>query len=241
MHCLTRIRFALVLRKMHFILVDKLHFCSICIVMLVQVTDHFSILNEGEPTFLAAYDSRVIDLCICYGPLFDWCKHTLNTVEFAKLFTVDPLTDLVPVIFRLEGYNDTENSKKIWIERADSLGWTCHWGPNTCYHGCWGRLCFSLERVQESASWSFLKCVSNHSKPFWNTDLTDASNELQYLLKKFKNESKFWERTKTGGSEGSVSNFYSTKMYLTGWRNICHPWAQKRKRVLDFLQNFDQH
>ena len=32
-HCLTRIRFALVLRKIHFTLDDKLHFCGICIVM----------------------------------------------------------------------------------------------------------------------------------------------------------------------------------------------------------------
>ena len=33
MHCLTRIRFALVLRKIHFTLDDKLHFCGKCIVM----------------------------------------------------------------------------------------------------------------------------------------------------------------------------------------------------------------
>ena len=38
---------------------------------LVQIADHFSILNDGEPTFLAANGYSVIDLCICYGPLFD--------------------------------------------------------------------------------------------------------------------------------------------------------------------------
>ena len=31
-----------------------------------------------------------------------------------------------------------------------------------------------------------LKCVSNYSKPFCNSDLTDASNELRFLRKKFK-------------------------------------------------------
>ena len=36
-----------------------------------------------------------------------------------------------------------------------------------------------------------LKCVSNHSKPFWNSDLTDASNELRFLRKKFKYKSNF--------------------------------------------------
>ena len=33
MHYLTRIRFALVLRKIHFTLDDKVHFCGICNVM----------------------------------------------------------------------------------------------------------------------------------------------------------------------------------------------------------------
>ena len=33
MHCLTRIRFALILRKIHFTLGDEFHFCGICIVM----------------------------------------------------------------------------------------------------------------------------------------------------------------------------------------------------------------
>ena len=35
MHCLNKIRFALVLRKIHFTLDDKLHFCGICIVMFL--------------------------------------------------------------------------------------------------------------------------------------------------------------------------------------------------------------
>ena len=36
MHCLARIRFALVLRRKHFTLDDKVQFCGICIVMLVR-------------------------------------------------------------------------------------------------------------------------------------------------------------------------------------------------------------
>ena len=36
LHCLTTIRFVLVLRKIHFTLDDKFHFCGICIVMIVH-------------------------------------------------------------------------------------------------------------------------------------------------------------------------------------------------------------
>ena len=36
---------------------------------LVQIIDHLSIFKDGGPTFLAASDSTLIDLCICYGPL----------------------------------------------------------------------------------------------------------------------------------------------------------------------------
>ena len=51
------------------------------------IPDHFSNLNEGEPTLLAADGSSVMDLCTCYGHLFDICKHILFTDEFAELFT----------------------------------------------------------------------------------------------------------------------------------------------------------
>ena len=54
MLCLTRIRFALVLRKIHFTLDDKLHFCGICIVMLNTVSWHS--LKRKTPT-----DSRTTE------------------------------------------------------------------------------------------------------------------------------------------------------------------------------------
>ena len=38
MHCLTRIRLAFVLRKIHFTFDDKFHFCGICIVMCTKMT-----------------------------------------------------------------------------------------------------------------------------------------------------------------------------------------------------------
>ena len=98
--------------------------CNLLGEELVQIADHFSILNDGEPTFLAASGYIVIDLCICYGPLFDRCKHSLSTDEFAELFTGAPRRGYVPVIMRLERSSTTEKTKKLWIEKADWVGWT---------------------------------------------------------------------------------------------------------------------
>ena len=98
--------------------------CNLLGEELVQIADHFSILNDGEPTFLAANGYSVIDLCICYGPLFDRCKHYLSTDEFAELFTGAPQRGHVPVIMRLECSSITEKTKKLWIEKADWVGWT---------------------------------------------------------------------------------------------------------------------
>ena len=52
-HCLTRIRFALVLRKIHFTLDGKFDFCGICIVMHNDVTTLNNEMNEQQ---------RVLDL-----------------------------------------------------------------------------------------------------------------------------------------------------------------------------------
>ena len=171
--------------------------CNLLGEELVQIADHFSILNDGEPTFLAANGYSVIDLCICYGPLFDRCIHSLSTDEFAELFTGAPQRGHVPVIMRLERSSTTEKTKKLWIEKADWVGWTSFVegriddlmivGDDPVF--LWNE----LKNLLHEASLSHipLKCVSDHSKPFWNSDLTDASNELRFLRKKFKYKSNF--------------------------------------------------
>ena len=98
--------------------------CNLLGEELVQIADHFSILNDGESTFLAANGYSVIDLCICYGPLFDRCKHSLSTDEFTELFTGAPQRGHVPVIMRLERSSITKKTKKLGIEEADRVGWT---------------------------------------------------------------------------------------------------------------------
>ena len=46
MPCLTTIRYALVLRKIHFTLDDKFHFCGICIVMNIWTFDVTSVVSS---------------------------------------------------------------------------------------------------------------------------------------------------------------------------------------------------
>ena len=57
MHYLTKIRFALVLRKIHFTLDDKLHFCGICNVMLAHLTSFLlkKAFNQREMLVLALF------------------------------------------------------------------------------------------------------------------------------------------------------------------------------------------
>ena len=89
---------------------------------ITKITDHFSILIEVEPTYLAAKCSSVIDLCFCYGTLFDRCKHYLSTDEFAELFTGAPLGGHAHDIMRLERSSNTEKTNNLWIEKADGTG-----------------------------------------------------------------------------------------------------------------------
>ena len=118
-NCLNGALFSGDLYARHTYWLDKS--CNFLGYELVVITDHFSIVNKGGPTFSAANGSGVIDLSICYGPLFDRCKHSLSSgVEFfAELFTGAPVRGYVPVIMRLRRSSHTEKSKKLWIEKTD--------------------------------------------------------------------------------------------------------------------------
>ena len=159
---------------------------------IIQIADHFSILNDGEPKLLAANGYSVIALCICYGPLFDGCKYSLPTDEFAELFIDAPQRGHVPVILRLERISITEKTKKLWIEKADCVGCTSFIEGRiddlTVVRDDPVFLWIELKNLLHEPSLGHIpfKCVSNHSKAFWNSNLTDASNELQFLRKKFE-------------------------------------------------------
>ena len=99
--------------------------CNLLEEELVQIADHFSILNDGEPTFLAANGYSVIDLCICYGPLFDRCKHSLSTDEFAELFTGAPQRGHVPVIMRWASCGGLDVKGPPILSKFASVHWYC--------------------------------------------------------------------------------------------------------------------
>ena len=202
---------------------------------LIQIADHFSNLNDGEPTFLAANGYSVIDLCICYGPLFDRCKHSLSTDEFAELFNGAQQRGHVPVIMRLERSGITEKTKKLWIEKADWVGWTSFIEGRTDDLMVVGDdpvfLWNEFKNLLQEASLGHipLKCASNHYKPFWNSVLTEASNELRFLRKKFKYKSNFENGQKLQTAKERFKILLNKSV------------TEKRKRILDFLQGLTQH
>ena len=118
---------------------------------------------------------------------FDRCEHSLSTDEIDELFTGALQRDHVPVIMRLERSSITEKTKKLWIENADWVCWTSFIegriddlmvvGDDPVF--LWN----NFKKLLHEASFGHipLKCVSNHSKPFRNSDLTDANNELRFL------------------------------------------------------------
>ena len=169
-------------------------------------------------------------------------KHSLSTDEFAELFTGAPQRGHVPVIMRLERSSTTEKTKKLWIEKADWVGCTSFVegriddlmvvGDDPVF--LWNE--FKNLLHEASLSHIPLKCVSNHSKPFWNSDLTDASNELQFLRKKFKYKSNFEKGQKLKAAKKRFEILLNK--IVTEWmENFLSSLGHK---ISDFLQGLTQ-
>ena len=168
--------------------------------------------------------------CICYGPLFDRCKHSLSTDDFAELLTGAPQRGHVPVIMRSERSSITEKTKKLGIEKTDWVGWTSFIegriedlmvvGDDPVF--LWNE----FENLLHDASFGHipLKCVSNYSKPFWKSDLTDASNKL-WFLRQSQVYIKVWEWTKAKGSEGTFQNSTQQKCNWMDGKLSVIAWA----------------
>ena len=80
---LTRIRFALVLRKIPFTLYDKVHFCGICIVML---TEFFFIIKRNTSATqiqvrLNLHKSRLLPILSFVCCCFSCSRLSLNLLE----------------------------------------------------------------------------------------------------------------------------------------------------------------
>ena len=57
---------------------------------LISLVPTYTILNDGQPTFLSINGQSVIDLCICYGNFINKYKCSLTTDEDTELFTGAP-------------------------------------------------------------------------------------------------------------------------------------------------------
>ena len=88
----------------------------------VKLVDKYSILNNGEPTFISTNGSSVIDLCLIYGPIISHYEHNLATDEYVELFPGAPNRSHLPILddFAVS----TEKLKKLWMEKANWKLWT---------------------------------------------------------------------------------------------------------------------
>ena len=104
--------------------------------------------------------------------------HTLSTGELAELFTCASLRGQVPVIMGLERGSNAEKTKKIWIAQK-LIGQVGHLSLSAENMITW-LLRFENLLLEAYFGHIPLKCVSNNSKSFRTTDLTDESNELRF-------------------------------------------------------------
>ena len=169
----------------------------------------------------------------------------MSTDEFAELFTGAPLRGHIPLIMRLERGKNTEKTKILWIEKIDWVG-----RPSFIDGRIDGLMIVEDDPVflwnefknlllEASIVHIPLRCDSNQSKPFCNTDLTDASNELRFLQKKFKYKSKFGKGQKLKTAKERFKLLLETRVSEL-MENYVSSLVQK-KRVLDVLQNITHY
>ena len=86
----------------------------------------FSILNDGEPTFVSVNRQSVIDMCICYGNFINQYNYSLTTDVDTDLFTVAPSTGHLPVKVTLVESTNVYSKEKPWIEKSMWEEWSKH-------------------------------------------------------------------------------------------------------------------
>ena len=148
-------------------------------------------MNDGQPTFLSINGQSVIDLCICYGNFINQYKCSLTTDEDTELFTGAPSRGHLPVLVSLVESRSGYFKEKPWIEKAMWDDWRAHleteildWTTSDNALEMWE---FFKNSLRE-ATLLFIpfKKVTQHSKPFWCTELTIASKELRQLRRNFR-------------------------------------------------------
>ena len=162
-----------------------------------RLNENTAVINNGEPTFLASNGPSVIDLCILTHSLSS--KPTCLTLDDeTELFSGASARGHIPVCLELKLSAEPHAvQSKPWIEKADWKSWRNYLEQEICDpairdedpDGCWK----SLKRLLTNATNLYIstKRTNRNSKPFWNEELSEASNELRLLRRKFKYNSNY--------------------------------------------------
>ena len=207
----------------------------------VKIVDTYSILNNGEPTFISTNGSSVIDLCLIYGPIVSHYEHNLATDEYVELFTGAPNRGHLPVLVDFAVSTEKLKTKKLWMEKANWKLWkdyvetgigeidlndnnsTTQWKT------------FLNLLLDASEKYIPLKTISRHSKPFWNSELTKSSEELRHLRRKFKYCSNYINGEKLARAKENFKKQLSDSASI--WMN-CFLSNLGHKRGRDFWASY---
>ena len=161
---------------------------------LLSLLPTFSILNDGEPTFVSVNGQSKFDMCICYGNFINQYNYSLTTDVDTELFTGTPSRGHVPVKVTLFKSTHVYSKEKPWIEKAMWEEWSMHLETEMLTRKTsedasemWDSFKNSLRDATQLFSPS--KKVTKHSKPFWCPELSIASKELRLTKRKFRYKS----------------------------------------------------
>ena len=158
-----------------------------------------NILNDGEHTFHAANGTSVIDLFIVTDSITSW-NFSLFTDTEVELLTGYHNRGHVPVFVTFDITIKSRNRKtKFDLENAGWGRWrealekeASNWTDpvNPIYNSpdeTWLTISKTLEKVNKLCIPT--EICSVYGKPFWNKHLTNLSNNLRELQKRFKRTS----------------------------------------------------
>ena len=157
-----------------------------------------NILNNGEKTSYAVNSSSVIDLCMTTDQPTNWTS-TFYADPYAELLTGYPIYVPVYAKFVLPSSSTTEKLTTFKLDDVDWKKWRdslenklrdVSFPNNQIFRdpiAVWNNLKEATNVVNRECIPT--KSIRKHSKPFWNDQLTQLSNEVRSLGKTHKRTS----------------------------------------------------
>ena len=221
-----------------------------------------NILNDGEYTFHAANGTSIIDLSIVTDSITSWNFSLFPDTE-VELFTSYPNRGHIPVFVTFDITFKSSNRKtKFDLENADrdrwrealekeASNWTDH--VNRIYNSP-DETCLTISKTLEEVNKLCIptKICSVYSKPFRNKQLTNLSNNLRELRKRFKRPStpgnlaalndareKFKKEVETAASNWTkqkLLDFNSAHQGNEFWKNFKKIFSNERDTMIGPLK-----